>query len=1027
MNISEIFIRRPVATVLISIAILLAGIVGLKLLPQSNMPNIDLPTIQVTAVLPGASPETMASSVATPLEKQFSAISGLDSMNSTSTTGMTQITLQFDLSRKIDAAAQDVQAAISIASYQLPSDMPAPPSYQKINPAIQPILFLAVTSDTLPLSTVNYYASKYISQRISTVSGVAQVQVYGSQKYAVRIQLNPEALAARGIGMDEVVAAVKTGNVNLPTGILSGSTKAFTVESNGQLEDAAAYRNLIIAYRDGSPLRLGEVAQVVDSVEETRVSAWLNNERRALVIAIQRQPGTNTVAVVDRVRKLLPELKGQMPASIKLEVFFDMSQSIRESVHEVKLTLLLTMCLVVLVIFLFLRNIPATIIPGAALAMSIIGTFAVMYFAGFSLNILSLMALALCTGFVVDDAIVMLENIVRHVEQKEEPYQAALKGSREIGFTIIAMTLSLVVVFVPVLFMGGVLGRIFREFAVTISAAILISGFISLFLTPMLASHFLRIHTLSERHSRFYNYLENGLTRLRLGYRNSLRKVMEHRLATIVVGFAVLLATFFLFAKIPKGFIPSEDFNFLIVQTEANQGISFDSMAAHQRAAAEIFTRDTNVDLMMHVVGFMGAGNTGFMFVRLKPRAERLLDADGVIEELRGKVSGIPGIKVFMQNPSAIQIGAHSMKSPYQFTLQSPNTGELYRYTEILENRMKNVEEIQDVSSDLQMQNPQVKVIIDRDKASALGISSYQVEDLLFSAYGSRSVSTIFMPEDQYSVIMELQDRYQRDPSALLKLYLRSNTGALVPLSAVATMGQSVGPVSINHQGQLPSANISFSLKPGISIGEASAAVQKLAMETLPTSINGNFQGTAQVFQSSAKTFLWLFLGAILIIYIVLGILYEDFIHPITILSGLPSAAFGALLALLVFRVELNIYAIVGILMLIGIVKKNAIMMIDFAVQGMRNEGKSGREAIFDGCLIRFRPILMTSVAAFIGSLPIAIGLGAHAAGRRPLGLAVAGGLLFSQVLTLYLTPVFFTYMEDFKKWLRRFSRHKNP
>ncbi|MFA5393380.1 MAG: efflux RND transporter permease subunit [Candidatus Ratteibacteria bacterium] len=1026
MSISEIFIRRPVATVLISIAILLAGVVGFKLLPQSTMPNIDLPTIQVTAALPGASPETMASSVATPLEKEFSAISGLDSMNSTSSTGMTQITLQFNLSRKIDAAAQDVQAAISIASYQLPSDMPAPPSYQKINPAIQPILFLNVTSETMPLSRVNYYASKYISQRLSMVDGVAQVQVYGAQKYAVRIQLDPEKLAAHSVGMDEVVAAIKAGNVNLPTGVLNGSARTFTVESNGQLENADAYRNLIIAYRNESPLRLGEVAQVIDSVEEIRTAAWLNNDQRALVLAIQRQPGTNTVAVVDRVRKLLPELQAQLPASIKLEIFFDMSQSIRESVREVKFTLLITMLLVIMVIFLFLRNVPATVIPGAALAMSIIGTFAVMYFSGFSLNILSLMALSLCTGFVVDDAIVMLENIVRHVEHKEEPYQAALNGSKEIGFTIIAMTLSLVVVFVPVLFMGGVLGRIFKEFAVTISAAILISGFISLFLTPMLCSRFLRVHPVGEKHNRFYNYLENGLAWLRLGYEKSLRKVMEYRLVTIVIGFVVLIATGFLFARIPKGFIPNEDWNVLLTQTEAVQGISFDSMAAHQRAVAEVIGRNSNVEMIMHVVGFMGTANTGFMFVRLKPRVERTLDADGVIESLRGEISGIPGIKVFMQNPPAIPIGAHEMKSPYQFTLQSPNTAELYRYTEILEEKMKGIEGIQDVSSDLQMQNPQVKVEIDRDKASALGISSYQIEDLLFSAYGSRKVSTIFMPEDQYNVILELQDQYQRDPSALSKLYLHSNTGALIPLSAVVKTGQSVGPVSINHQGQLPSATIAFGLKPGISLGGASAAVKKMAIETLPTSINGNFQGTAQVFQSSAKGFLWLFLGAILIIYIVLGILYEDFIHPITILSGLPSAAFGALLALLIFRMELNIYAIVGILMLIGIVKKNAIMMIDFAVQGMRNEGKSGKEAILDGCLIRFRPIIMTSTAAFIGSLPIAIGLGAHAAGRRPLGLAVAGGLLFSQILTLYLTPVFFTYMEDFKKWLKRFSRHKN-
>jgi HAE1 family hydrophobic/amphiphilic exporter-1 len=1012
-------------TTLVMLAILLFGVMGYRLLPVSDLPNVDFPTILVSASLPGASPETMASAVATPLERQFSTIAGLDSMTSTSGLGNTQITLQFNLSRDIDGAAQDVQAMIAKAAKQLPSEMPIPPSYQKVNPADQPVLYLALSSPTLPLSSVNEYADTLMAQRISMVSGVAQVMIYGSQKFAVRAQLDPKALASRGIGIDEVVDAIEKANVNLPTGTLWGKDKAFTVQATGQLYDAAAYRPLIVAYRNGSPVYLEELGRVIDSVENDKVANWYNNTR-SIVLAIQRQPGTNTVEVVDAIKKLLPTFRAQMPASVNLDILYDRSVSIRASVNDVKFTLILAIFLVVMVIFLFLRNLSATVIPSLALPASVIFTFAVMYLLGFSLDNLSLMALILAVGFVVDDAIVMLENIVRHMEKGEGVLQAALNGSKEISFTILSMTLSLVAVFIPVLFMGGILGRLLHEFAVTIGVAILVSGFVSLSLTPMLCSRFLR-HVSVQKHGRLYMVSERFFTGMLQAYEWSLKLVLRHRRTTMIITGLTLVVTIYLFGAIPKGFLPSEDTGQIFAFTEAQQGISFDSMVKHQQELAAIVSKDPSVDSFMSAIGASGmsvASNSGRMFIRLKSRSERRLSADEIIQALRKKVANVAGIQMFMQNLPPIRIGGMLTKSQYQFTLQSPDTGELYKYSNMLEAKLRELPQLQDVTSDLQIKNPQVNVEIDRDKASALGVTAEQIEGALGASYGSLQVSTIYKPTNQYQVITEVEPQYQRDPSALSMLYVRSSSGTLVPLNTVTKLSQDVGPLSINHLGQLPAVTISFNLKPGTSLGDAVESINKLARATLPATISTSFQGAAQAFQSSIQGLLLLLIMAILVIYIVLGILYESFIHPLTILSGLPAAGFGALLTLLLFRMDLNIYAFVGVIMLVGLVKKNGIMMIDFAMSAQRKEGKKAVDAIYEGCVIRFRPIMMTTMSALMATLPIALGFGAGAESRRPLGLAVVGGLLVSQVLTLYVTPVFFVYMETFQEkmsaWLSK-------
>ena len=1058
MNLSEGFIRRPIATSLLMAAIALFGLVAYRSLPVSDLPNVDFPTLLVTAQLPGASPETMGASVATPLENQFSMIAGLESMTSVNSLGSTQITLEFDLNRSLDGAAVDVQGAITQAARLLPQGMPTPPTFTKVNPADQPILYLVITSTTVPPWTLDEYAETRIAQRISMVSGVAQVQVLGSQKFAVHAQLDPRSLASRMIGINEVEAALRAWNVNTPAGSIIGPHKTYTLQATGQLMTAAEYRDMIVTYRNGTPVRLGQLGTIKDGVEDERTASWFYNrdgEQRAITLGIQRQPGTNTIAVADAVKALLPQFKVELPSSIHMDVLYDRSDTIRESYRDVQFTMLLTLALVIMVIFVFLRNIWATVIPSLALPFSIIGTFAVMYMLGYSLDNLSMMALILSVGFVVDDAIVMLENIYRHVEMGEEPLTASLVGSREIGFTIVSMTLSLAAVFIPVLFMGGVLGRLFREFSVTICVAILISGIVSVTLTPMLCSLFLKKPHTHGGGSGIGAATERAFERLLRGYDRTLQIVLRHRPATMAAFVAVLALTAVLFIVVPKGFIPDQDTDQISVTTEAAQGTSYTKLVEYQGQVADIIRQNPNVEGLVSTIGgsaaaTLGGPNLGQIVVHLKPRSERKELANDIIASLRPPLAGIPGIQVYMQNPPTVRIGGQVSKSLYQFSMQSPDRQALDDASRKLQKALTGLPGIEDLTTDLEITSPQVNVEIDRDKAAALGVTANQIENAFYDAYGPRWVSTIYAPVNEYKVLLELAPEFQADPSALSMLYFKTtpgqgggannnganvatlagsgaagspgaqttNTGTVVPLDTLAQTKQVVGPQSVNHHGQLPAVTLSFGLAPGASLGDVLTRVGEIAERTLPPGVSGQFQGEAKAFQSSLSNLAVLLVIAVMVVYIVLGILYESYIHPLTILSGLPSAAFGALVTLIVFRMDLNIYAFVGMIMLIGIVEKNAIMQIDFALEAERN-GTPPEQAIYQGCLIRFRPIMMTTMAALLGAVPIAVGYGAGGEARQPLGLVVVGGLLFSQLVTLYLTPVFYTYMAQVQAWLK--------
>jgi len=1016
MNISAVFIERPVMTTLLMAALVIFGLFGYATLPVSELPNVDFPTIVVSASLPGADPQTMASAVATPLESQFSNIAGIDSMTSSSVQGSTTISIQFKLDRNLDGAAQDVQSAISAAGRKLPPNLPNPPTLRKVNPADTPIMFMGLRSATLPLSKVDEYAETLLARQLSTLDGVAQVNVYGAQKFAVRIQADPAALASRQIGIDQLANAIAAANVNVATGTLNGPTRQSVIRANGQLLNAKDFAPQIVAYRNGAPIRFQDVARVEDSVENTRGANWFRGER-AIGLSVQRQPGSNTIELVDRIKQMLPIFLKQLPASAHLDIIYDRSQTIRASVADVQITLLIAGALVVGVIFVFLRRVSATFIPSIALPIAVIGTFAGMALFGYNLDNLSLMSLTLSVGFVVDDAIVMLENIIRHVERGENARDASFRGSREIGFTILSMTVSLAAVFIPIVFMGGIIGRLLHEFAVTIILAIAFSGIVSITLTPMLCSRILKSEE-GVAHNAFYRWSESTFNRMHATYERSLRWSLSHRPTIFVLFLASLVAALGLFLILPQDFLPADDTSAIRAQTEAANGTSFDQMVRYQKQVADIVNADPNVVGAMSVAGASGptsGTNLGFVFIHLKDRADRSLNADQVVQELNRKLAAIPGINAFLQNPPVFNIGGRLAKLPYQFTLQDLDLNELQDTSIRLMNAMANDPTFAgQVTSDLNLSTPAVTVNIDRDRAAALGITATQIENALGAAYGGQQVSSIYAPSDQYQVILELLPQYQADASALSRLYVAAQNGTLVPLNAIAKIGEGTMPLSINHQGQIPSVTLSFNVAPGRALSDATAAIARLSRQVgLPATVQTSFQGTAQAFQSSTQNMGLLLLIALITVYIILGILYESFIHPLTILSGLPSAAAGALLTLWITGVPLSLYAFVGMMMLIGIVKKNAIMMIDFALHRQRQEGATPEVAIFDAAMIRFRPIMMTTMAAMMGTMPIAIGLGAGSDARRPLGLCVAGGLLLSQLLTLYITPVLYIYLDN--------------
>ena len=1021
MSLPELCIRRPVMTTLITLSFIIFGLFGYRQLPVAALPRVDVPTISVQAQLPGASPETMAASVAAPLERQFSNISGITAMTSISTQGATNIVLQFDLDRNIDGAALDVQSAIGAAARRLPPDLPNPPSFRKVNPADQPILFLVVSSDTLPLSTVNDYAETVLQQQVSQIPGVAQALIFGAQKYAVRIMVDPEALSARGLAFQDLRTAVSQANSNQPTGTLRTERQRVTIESTGQLRRAADYNDLIVASRNSTPVRLEDVAKTRDSVENDEVASWYNG-KRSLIIAIFRQSDANTVEVVDRIRERFPVYREQLPASIGLDVLNDRSIPIREAVHDVKFTLMLSIALVVLVIFLFLKSLTATIIPTLALPVSLIGTFAAMFVFGYSIDNISLLALTLSVGFVVDDAIVMLENIVRHIENGEKPFQAALIGSREIAFTIVSITLSLVAVFIPVFFMGGVVGRVFREFAAVISVAILVSGFVSLTLTPMLCARILKAHDLHAKPGLFSRIVDGIVDGMLTAYRVTLDLVLKGRLIVLALTLLSVYASLQLYISVPKGFFPTEDTGLIRGATEGPADTSFEAMSQRQQLLQEIVKNDPAVDYVTSSIGQSGV-NQGFLFIALKPSEERD-PVTTVIARIRQKTAGIPGISLVMQPVQNINLNSgRQSRAQYQYTLQSGDIEALYKAAPAMLERMQRLDTLRDVNSDLQLSNPQAVIDLDREKAGNLGVTSDQLRQTLYSAFGSRQVSTIFTPSNDYQVIMEADRAFQSDPSSLSRLYVKNGAGQNIPLDAMATVKRGVGPLSVNRQSQQPAVTISFNTPPGVSLGDAVESIRRAERQAgLPAVVTTGFAGSAQLFQDALKGQGLLIFAALLVIYIVLGVLYESFIHPITILSGLPSAGLGAILALQYYNMDLSVIAIIGILMLIGIVKKNAIMMVDFALE-RRRDGADAVTAIREAALLRFRPIIMTTFAALFGTLPIALGSGAGSELRQPLGIAVCGGLIVSQLLTLFITPVVYIYLDKIETLLNR-RRH---
>jgi HAE1 family hydrophobic/amphiphilic exporter-1 len=1006
-------------TSLVMISLLFFGIIGYRSLPVNDLPQMDFPTIQVTAALPGASPETMAAIVATPLEKKFATIQGIESMSSTSSQGSTSIVMQFALDRNIDAAAQDVNAMITAASGLLPP-MPAPPAYEKVNPAQQPIMFFAMLGESVKETTMYEYVDTVISPSLSTIKGVSEVVKYG-KKYAVRIQINPHSLSNKGIGVNELAGAISSGNVNIPGGSIDGPHQSYTIDPQGQLKNGEGYNRLVVAYQNGYPVRIRDVGQAIDSVDSKKVTVWYVDDvyaAQTVVFAVRKQPGANAVAVADQIKALMPSLAEQIPKGIEVRMMFDQTDFIKESINDVQFTLLLTIGLVIIVIFLFLRSLKPTIIPSVAVPLSLVSTFAVMYLCGYSLNNISMMALVLSVGFVVDDAIVMMENIVRRMEMGEDAMTASLVGSKEIGFTILSMTVSLVVVFIPVLFLGGIVGRILHEFAVSIGSAILISGFISLTLTPMMCSRLLK-HKADERHGRAYLASERVFDAMLSFYDRTLATVLRHRPAAMIFTAFVMAASVYLFATAPKGFIPSEDRNFFLCFTMAADNISYQDMAAHQEALNKIIIDDPDVVSLVSVAA-VPHNNSGFIFAHATENRKRKRHIDQVIGELRGPMNSIPGLLVFPMNPPPIEVGGKQSNALYQFVLKGDDLQSLYTHGKDFEQRVRQIPGLTDVSSDLNFRSLKLEIVVDRDRASALGLTAQQIESAISYAFSGGRVSTIYGAVSQYDVILEIEEQYSAHPDSLDLLFIKSGTGKLIPLSTIASVERTLGPLTVNHLGQRPAATISFNLKPGFAIGDAAQQIRDLASKVLPSSISTSFEGAAQAFESSFDSLGFLLFVTVLVIYMVLGILYESYIHPVTILSALPLAGFGALLALKIFGMELDLYAFVGIIMLVGLVKKNGIMMIDFALEVEKAEKKTAEASIHQACMVRFRPIMMTTMAALFGTMPIALGLGAGGESRQPLGVAVVGGLLFSQMLTLYVTPVFYVYLDNFSHWLKR-------